>query len=300
MRFHLLSDIHDDYSSASGASYDIPAGLAADAILCVGDIAGRLSRRGLRWLMRQRDRTGLPIVLCAGNHDYWRSSLDTEIGRFRDRLGSEQGIHLLDGDEIVLNGCRILGGTLWTDYEIYSDAYTAHVESTKYMNDLRMIRTNSYQRRLRTWMLAEEHQRYRAFIEARLTIPFAGATIVMTHHAPSGRSLLGGRCTEPLDASYASNLEPLVRRYNPDFWLHGHIHERRDYQLAGTRILANPRGYVRAAAGRFRPAEIENPAFDPALVIDTDDHRPLATGANLDIAIDRPNDFQWPFGREPG
>ena len=41
MRAHILSDIHDDYSSASGAAYDIPIDLRADAILCAGDIAGR-------------------------------------------------------------------------------------------------------------------------------------------------------------------------------------------------------------------------------------------------------------------
>ena len=148
-------------------------------------------------------------------------------------------------------------------------------------------------------MLAEEHACYRAFLETRLAAPFAGPTIVMTHHAPSGRSLLGGRCTEALDASYASNLEPLIRQYAPDFWIHGHIHERCDYQLAGTRILANPRGYVRAATGRHRPAEIENSQFDPGLIIDTEDHRPLATGANIDVAIDRPDDFQRPMGRAP-
>ncbi|WP_062233539.1 metallophosphoesterase [Aureimonas sp. N4] len=299
MRFHPISDIHEDYSSGSGASYDIPTDLAADAILIAGDISGRLSRRGLRWLLRQRDRTGLPIVLIAGNHDFWRSSLDTEISRFRDRLGAEEGIHLLDGDELIIQGCRILGGTLWTDYEIYSDAYTAHAEGMRYMTDMRMIRTRGYTRRLKSWMLAEEHARYRAFIEQRLATPFDGTTIVMTHHAPSGRSLLGGRCTEPLDASYASNLEPLIRGYQPDFWIHGHIHERRDYMLGATRIIANPRGYVRAAAGRHRPAEIENASFDPALIIDTDDMRPLATGANIDVAIDRPGDFQWPFGRTP-
>lgn len=299
MRAHILSDIHNDYSSASGPTYDIPTDLACDAILIAGDISGRLSRRGLRWLLSQRDRTGLPIVLIAGNHDFWRGSLDEEISRFRDRLGAQAGIHLLDGDEIILNNCRILGGTLWTDYRIYSDEYTAQAEGLRYMNDMRLIRTRSYTRRLKPWMLEEEFQRYRSFLESRLATPFDGPTIIMTHHAPSGRSLLGGRCTEPLDASYASNLEPLIRAHAPDFWIHGHIHERRDYAIGSTRILANPRGYVRAADGRHRPAEIENAAFDPGLIVDTADTRPLAQGWNVEHALARPGDFQWPYGREP-
>lgn len=298
MRIHILSDIHDDYSRTASGGYDIPEDIAADAIVIAGDIAGRLSRMGLRWLTQQHLRTGLPIILVAGNHDFWRGSLDTELQRFRDRMSFPEGIHLLDGDELILGGTRFIGATLWTDYEIYSDAYTAHTQALRYMNDLKMIRTSSYSRRLLPWMLAEEHRRHRDAIDQHLATPFEGPTVVITHHAPSGRSLLGGRATEPLDASYASDLEPLIRRHSPDFWIHGHIHTRQDYRIGETRILCNPRGYRAAAHGR-RPAEVECADFDPRLVIDTADTRPLVTGGNIDIAIDRPSSFQWLFGQSP-
>ncbi|GGD28909.1 serine/threonine protein phosphatase [Aureimonas glaciei] len=298
MRIHILSDIHDDYSRGSSGTYEIPEDLAADAIVIAGDIAGRLSRMGSHWLIRQHLRTGLPIILVAGNHDFWRSSLDAEIGRFRDRLSFPEGIHLLDGDELILAGTRFIGATLWTDYEIYTDAYTAHATALRFMNDLKMIRTDSYRRRLLPWMLAEEHRRHRDTIDSLLATPFDGPTVVITHHAPSGRSLLGGRATEPLDASYASDLEPLIRRHAPDFWIHGHIHQRQDYAVGDTRILCNPRGYRLAEKGRQR-AEIEVKNFDPRLIIDTDDTRPLVTGADIDVAIDRPSSFQWPFGQSP-
>lgn len=300
MRLHIISDIHDDYSRTRTTCYDIPDDLDADAIVIAGDIAGRLSRMGRTWLIRQHLRTGLPIICIAGNHDYWRGSLELEIGRFRDRLGAfSEHIHLLDADELILGGCRFLGGTLWTDYQIYTDAYTAQAEAMRYMSDLKMIRTAAYERRLEPWQLAEEHQRYRSFFADRLATPFDGPTICLSHHAPSGRSLMGGRATEPLDASYASDLEPLIRAHAPDLWIHGHIHTRQDYAIGDTRILCNPRGYNRAAQGRRRPAEIENPHFDPRLVIDVFDDRPLVTGGNIDIAIGRPSDFQWPFGRQP-
>lgn len=298
MRIHILSDIHDDYSRGSSGAYDIPDDIAADAIIVAGDISGRLSRGGCAWLTRQHLRLGLPIILVAGNHDFWRSSLDTELQRFRDRLAFPEGIHLLDGTELILGNTRFIGASLWTDYSIYTDEYTAHAAAIRYMNDLKLIRAAGYTRKLLPWMLAELHQLQRDAIDQHLASSFDGPTVVITHHAPSGRSLAGGRATEALDASYASDLEPLICRRAPDFWIHGHIHSRQDYAIGDTRILCNPRGYCLAARGKQR-AEVEVADFDPRLVIDTADTRPLVTGANVDVAIDRPNSFQWPFGQTP-
>ncbi|GGD87973.1 phosphatase [Aureimonas endophytica] len=299
MRLHILSDIHDDYSAPSMGTYDVPADLEADAIIIAGDIAGRISRMGLRWLTRQHLRTGLPIILCAGNHDYWRGSLELEISRFRDRNAFPEGIHILDADELILGGVRFLGGTLWTDYNAYSDRWTAERDALRHMQDFKHIRCFDYQRKLQPHHLAEEHARYRTFLADRLATPFAGPTVVLTHHAPSPRSLIGGRATEPLDASYASDLEDLIRERGPDLWIHGHTHARHDYSIGGTRILCNPRGYNRAAQGRHRPAEVENAGFDPRLIIDTTDTRPLVSAANIEHAYARPDLFQWPFGKAP-
>jgi Icc-related predicted phosphoesterase len=30
---------------------------------------------------------------------------------------------------------------------------------------------------------------------------------------------------------------------NVKLWIHGHIHETNDYQVAGCRVVSNPRGY---------------------------------------------------------
>ncbi len=289
-RFHIISDIHDDYSRASLGNYQIPKDLAADAIIIAGDIAGRLSRMGRTWLEHQRARTGLPIILVAGNHDFWRGDLHSEIGRFRDRLRGD-GIHLLDGDAIEIGGTRIIGATLWTDYLAWQGDHQAGQEAARTgLNDFRYIRAESYRRRLHPWHIRAAHDRDRAAIERHLATPFAGQTIVVTHHAPSLRSLQCGGLREPLDAAYASDLEALILRYRPDYWIHGHIHERRDYRLGHTRILANPRGY-RHAAHHARTELIENRIFDERLVLETDGLLPV-DGANIDIAIDRPSDFR--------
>jgi len=44
-------------------------------------------------------------------------------------------------------------------------------------------------------------------------------------------------------------------------WVHGHTHSSSDYQHHRTRVVANPRGYMR------RDGSDENAAFKPDLVI---------------------------------
>ena len=86
---------------------------------------------------------------------------------------------------------------------------------------------------------------------------------------PSPQSLKHGDVTEILDAAYASNLEGLICEKGPDLWIHGHVHKSRDYTIGKTRIVANPRGYdERIGFGKAAVMKVENPAFDPRLVID--------------------------------
>jgi Icc-related predicted phosphoesterase len=88
----------------------------------------------------------------------------------------------------------------------------------------------------------------------------------MTHHAPSRRSVSAAFSADPISAAYASDLEPLIERMQPQLWVHGHIHSSSDYLIGATRVICNPRGYV--------PMQL-NSDFDPALVIElTPSRRP--------------------------
>lgn len=51
----------------------------------------------------------------------------------------------------------------------------------------------------------------------------------------------------------------------PELWLHGHIHASQHYVVGGTRVLSNPKGYGPSLP---RMPTIENPDFNPALVIE--------------------------------
>ncbi|KQQ91036.1 metallophosphoesterase [Aureimonas sp. Leaf324] len=271
MKVWIMSDLHDDFSRSAIGIWQPLADVEADVLVVAGDIAGRLSTMGRDWLEGQRRRLGIPIIVVAGNHDFWGGSVDREIPRFRERL-QHDGIHVLDGDTVEIGGVRFVGGTLWTDYGICRDGvHKGQIEALANMNDFRYTRAgvDRERPRLTPQHLVGIHARHRKVIVETLATPFDGPTVVVTHHAPSTRSLRHGEVRERLDAAYASHLEDVMHDGRPALWVHGHIHCQRDYTVFGTRVICNPRGYVRSR--RVQGVgfdEIENPAFDPRLVVE--------------------------------
>ena len=90
---------------------------------------------------------------------------------------------------------------------------------------------------------------------------FDGVTVVVTHFAPSRGSIAPRFAGSPLNACFIADLEALVARSGAALWIHGHTHDSFDYRLGGTRIFANPRGYV-------LNGKAENPRFDPGLTVE--------------------------------
>lgn len=264
-RLWVMSDIHRDVRE-----FDFPTGVEADALVIAGDFGGRLSR-SMNWLRERRARIPMPIVCVAGNHCFYGASLEAEIGKARDV--APEGVHILDGDAVVVGGVRFLGAALWTVFLVGGEAmaHAAKGEARAWMRDYRKVRVAGGTRRAVPADTIERHHHDRRALETILSIPFAGPTVVVTHHAPHPRSLRGGRVTATLDAAYASDLSHVMERFRPPLWIHGHVHEQRDYRVGDTRILANPRGNLRQVGfGRFGRLEVENPHWVADLVLRLD------------------------------
>ena len=101
------------------------------------------------------------------------------------------------------------------------------------------------------------------WLERALAKPYAGSTVVITHHAPSRRSIHPRFADSLLNACFVSDAERLLDGSRARLWIHGHTHDSFDYALNGTRVVCNPRGYVKNGVN-------ENPRFDPNLVIEVD------------------------------
>jgi hypothetical protein len=90
--------------------------------------------------------------------------------------------------------------------------------------------------------------------------------VVVTHHLPSFESVAPKYQDSKLSACFASKLDHLMSGEKVQLWIHGHTHDNFDYELNGTRVLCNPRGYYTASNGN------ENASFNPYLVADVSKH----------------------------
>ena len=255
LRIQVVSDLHIDVAPAQ---LDLAPG--ADVLVVAGDTCQGVDR-GLRWL-RAAVPAPTPIVVVAGNHEHYAHRLPEEIAAGR-ALAPELGIAFLEDADTVLGGVRFLGCTLWTDFALRGEMWRLNDmrAAGQGMNDYRRITMVKLPwRRLRPHDVWAMHEASRAWLKATLATPFDGPTVVVTHHAPSPRSLSRLHQPSSLDACYASDLEALVASSGAALWIHGHTHHCFDYRLGDTRVLNNGHGYGGENAG----------IFDPTLVIEVD------------------------------
>lgn len=236
VKFWVLSDLHCDHKGIELARPE------ADAVLLAGDV--------------QNDRfiRETEAFFVAGNHEFYGHDIR---GR-KEKLSEYPGF--LDDTVRFFDGVRIIGATLWTDYDLYGEDFRLECMQIagRSMNDHRKITWEKEPwKRFRPTEARSLHQNSRWFIEAALKLPHDGPTVVMTHHAPHRKSIHAKYKDDILNAAYVSDLEDLILQHEPDLWVHGHVHTSFDYQVGKTRVLCNPRGYG-----------TENPDFNPSLIVE--------------------------------
>ncbi len=260
VRLHILSDLH------LGRDGLILPPTDADIIILAGDV-GRPDH-AVQWAAS----LGKPVLYVPGNHEYYDASIRSTLDDLQRRCAGTQ-ITVLNQAQTVLHGVRFVGATLWTDYMVYGDGPhrdDAIAEALKFVPDYRCILDNEIGDRSGTF--TPDHaqaifQTHSTWIDSTLDQPFDGPTVVITHHAPSAQSIHPRFAGSPINVCFVSDLEHLMGEDRAVLWVHGHTHDSFDYTVKGTRVVCNPRGYVRNGI-------TENSAFDPGFTVT------LETGAS--------------------
>jgi predicted phosphodiesterase len=259
MRIQIASDLHHEIASdGSSLSRALAPAPDADVLVLAGDI-----HEGTAAIDLYRDYQ-IPVIYVHGNHEPMHNRYPDLIDEFAQR-SCGTSVRFLQNDETIISGTRFLGACMWTDYFLFPIRFNDSLEHARdVVSDYRLIRKTDdtpfhpddaigHQRETLLWL------------RERLDAPFAGKTVVVTHHLPSGRSVEPGHREHELAPAYASNLALLVER--ADLWIHGHAHWSADYQIGKCRVVCNPRGHP----GRNRSdsaVPYENADFDPTLTVE--------------------------------
>lgn len=161
-------------------------------------------------------------------------------------------MHILEQEALTLGGVTFLGCTFWTNFELFGNPRIAGYEATQKMTDYKKIRVSPKYRRLRSLDTAIIHHKSRCWLDSQFK-ESSDDVVVITHHAPSRKSLPDPLQKDLMSAAYVSNLDEFVSDSNAKFWIHGHLHTPSDYTLGKTRVLCNPKGYPDEYNDRFIP-----------------------------------------------
>lgn len=282
MRIQLFSDLHFEHFRRG---YDtlgkVDVHPQADVVVLAGDIDSGES--AIQRAAALAQEYGKPVIWIAGNHEFYQDDYLRLIEKYR--ASQAAGVHFLQDRWVEIDGVRFCGAILWTDFRLYEGSgrlptvEDALRVGNRVLNDFRAIRYCGFPFAAEKSMAL--HATSRAWLETVLDEPFAGKTVVITHHAPHPRSIHPrfsyGRAAvlaspQPLpgenpnwtgNVCFASDLTPLLEK--TDLWVHGHIHDSMDYQVGRCRIVANPRGYPYVQKNQIC---WENPAYEPLKLIE--------------------------------
>ncbi len=264
MKIALCSDLHLEF-----ADVDLTNSEAADVLILSGDImvaqdlhdhpeekvriAAVVDSMSRRQETARRFRDFLKrcsfqfphVVYVAGNHEFYHGKYPDAYQWLRDECSTFPNIHFLEMDSVVINDFTFIGATLWTDMNKQDELTMYSIE--KMMNDFVIIRNSerNYARfspRDAVTRHVKTLNYFKSVVESDPTKKY----VVVGHHTPSPLSIHEKYKSDYImNGGYTSNLSEFILDHPQiKLWTHGHTHEKFDYMIGGTRVVANPRGYL--------------------------------------------------------
>jgi len=248
MRLQLLSDLHLETEAFTPEPAE-----DAELLVLAGDIDSRWDglARFAGW--------PVPVLMVAGNHEFDRREWNEAWPQLRERC-TRWGLRLMERESIALNGrdgrrLRFVATTRWSDFDLFGAGERERsLRAAGYY--AKVMRATRDGRPFDAHAVREEALACRAWLAETLARPpeaesAVDATVVITHYAPSARSIDPRYGHQPGSASFCNDDDDLLPL--ADVWMHGHLHCRHDYRVqhaagaarASTRVVSNARGHGR-------------------------------------------------------
>ena len=256
MKIALASDIHLEFGDLFLKNEENAEVLILSGDICTAKVfKHKPKERALVFDFFHRCAFHFPhVVYVMGNHEHYDFDIAKTYSTLKCKLSGFPNIHLLEKETWVHNDFTFVGGTLWTDMN-KSDSLTLWHCGQK-MNDFQLIKNGNrgisgggYASRWSTNDSVEDHNKMLDYIKIA-TADYGGTPkkfVVATHHAPTTLSI--AECYKGdtlMNGAFASDLTDFILdRPQIKLWTHGHMHNVSDYMIGDTRVVCNPRGYVK-------------------------------------------------------
>jgi len=266
MKLRIISDLHIEFWKGNHANKakllrTIENALplmdedSESKLIVAGDFTNFDHLESLDILMEYLSERFHSVFYIPGNHESyygpWQGT-NVLIGRICHKYPNVRFGETLASENII-------GTTLWTDFSngnpvTMNAARSGMNDYDKIKQDEFFIRGEFYCPAITPEMVLYKHQEMLRYLSDRMDED----SVVVTHHAPSERSIHPGYRDSTLNPCYYSNLEYLIEEKKPRLWIHGHVHTPFDYMIGETRVICNPHGY----------AAYENTGYNRKLIVE--------------------------------
>ena len=267
MEIRIVSDLHLEY-----ASVHIPNDMqilrngteAGQVLVLAGDICEYNHLEILKAFIQVQSERFYHVIYVPGNHEYYHNYFNDDAAR---KLCSQfKNVSFLNRDYVTVDGVNFIGTTLWSDHSRSSSIQ--RVTTSMYMNDFRVIAYTNNRKPMSIDDATREFNLNVDYLDNTLTKLSNQKNVVVTHHAPSPKSIHARFKGDSINNGFYSDLEDLIKKHAPSLWVHGHMHNAFDYTVGETRVICNPRGYPSTLYATLAgESAFENLEYDNDLVV---------------------------------
>lgn len=251
-----FGDLHREFT---GHQPSFLESIGEDFVVLAGDIS--TGTQGIEWAKQAFSDQRVFYVL--GNHEYFGQDWNNFIDEARAAC-LESNVVLLENDWVEIDGLRVMGCSLWTDFNCFGDEHAAAAkkESSELMLDYKaVLNSRNADGLLLPKDTAARCQISHDWLENHLRSN-EQPTLVVTHHAPSlatEHPEFKGRLT---GAAFYNRFDHLIR--SPvKAWIHGHTHYSCEALVNGIPVVTNQTGYPGEQRGGFDWGKTINIKLDP-------------------------------------
>ena len=271
MRFDFGSDLHLAFDAGNERILSAFPDKPSKTLVLAGDIleVAELKRkrgkhRDLFFSFLERcNALYEQVVYVFGNHEFYDAELNYAHKNASDifQLNGLKRIHILENQTLDVGDALFFGATMWTSFRDANPI--AMADAPGLMQDYTYIRyVDQYKERTRITpdMIYARHRMTVRALERFNNVATLKPKIVVTHHAPHCLSIPDFYRSQASSCLYYEELFDFIDSSDITVWVSGHTHNRSDYKINETRLLANPRGYYGYEEGadvwRFQTVEI--------------------------------------------
>lgn len=185
------------------------------------------------------------IIFVAGNHEFYRSSIDNQLTIYREAFKDESRIHFLENDAVEIAGVSFLGCTLWSGFDVLGKEYTqpAMEGARRSIADFQLIRDRSDSTPFVPMSAIARYRESRLWLAKELKDSDPEKTVVVTHFPPCREARHKNIREDLLAAYFQANCLGLIEKYQPVAWIYGHNHWSDELKVGNTLVCSNQLGY---------------------------------------------------------